>query len=212
MDQVPVSGNVTVDGDLHAGNVITGIQYNVTVMFPQPFTPPPDLKQLRHDYLTYLRDSYRYLDMQGIRQVQQVTQQLALTAVYVPLKARSGRAAAGRVAGRLWSQMPAESAALMAEEVLARPMEPVPVEVTLHTAPAVVVLGDPDAGQSTLLKVLALALADQADGPLPILLPLNAYARRLQQGDITLSQLFGKRPALPAAAARAPGPILRRMS
>jgi hypothetical protein len=40
MDQVPASGNVTVDGDLHATNVITGIQYNVTVMFPQPFTPP----------------------------------------------------------------------------------------------------------------------------------------------------------------------------
>jgi hypothetical protein len=187
MDQVPVSGNVTVDGDLQATNVITGIQYNVTVMFPQPFTPPPDLKQLRHDYLAYLRDSYRYLDMQGIRQVQQVTQQLALTAVYVPLKARSGHAAAGRVAGRLWAQMPAESAALMAEEALARPMEPVPIEVALHTDPAVVVLGDPGSGKSTLLKV-ALALADQADGPLPILLPLNAYARRLQQGDITLNQ------------------------
>ena len=192
MDQVPASGNVTVDGDLHATNVITGIQYNVTVMFPQPFTPPPDLKQLRHDYLAYLRDSYRYLDMQGIRQVQQVTQQLALTAVYVPLKARSGRAAAGRVAGRLWSQMPAESATLMAEEALARPMEPVPIEVALHTDPAIVVLGDPGSGKSTLLKVLALALADQADGPLPILLPLNAYARRLQQGDITLSQLCGE--------------------
>ena len=34
-----------------------------------------------------------------------------------------------------------------------------PVEVALHTAPAVVVLGDPGSGKSTLLKVLPLALA-----------------------------------------------------
>src|SRR5262249_13793610 len=60
------------------------------------------------------------------------------------------------------------------------------------TDPAVVGLGDPGSGKSTLLKVLALALADKEDGPLPILLPLNAYARRLQQGDITLSQLCGE--------------------
>src|SRR5215470_4196154 len=142
MDQVPASGNVTVDGDLHAGNVITGIQYNVTVMFPQPFTPPPDLKQLRHDYLTYLRDSYRYLDMKGIRQVQQVTQQLALTAVYVPLKAYAGHAVAeGRVAGRQWPVMSPTLPDMVDVATMSRRTEPVPVEVALHTDPAVVVLG-----------------------------------------------------------------------
>ena len=68
-----------------------------------------------------------------------------------------------------------------------------PVEVALQTAPAVVVLGDPGSGKSTLLKVLALALAAQPDGPLPILLPLNAYARRLmQQGELSLSQFLGE--------------------
>src|SRR5262249_3159925 len=53
--------------------------------------------------------------------------------------------------------------------------------------------GDPGAGKSTLLKVLALALAAHLDGPLPILLPLNAYARRLrQQGALNLSQFLGE--------------------
>ncbi len=149
---------------------------------------------MRTDYLTYLRDSYRYLDMQGIQQVQQVTQQLALTDVYVPLKAYAGHAtAAGRVAGRPWSGESAAVPDVIAAAALAHPAQPVPVEVALHTAPAVVVLGDPGSGKSTLLKVLALALVAQPDGPLPILLPLNAYARRLmQQGELSLSQFLGE--------------------
>lgn len=71
-------------------------------------------------------------------------------------------------------------------------MTPQPIEILLKTEPAVVVLGDPGAGKSTLLKVLALALAEQSDGPLPILLPLNAYARRLQQGEVNLTQFLGE--------------------
>jgi energy-coupling factor transporter ATP-binding protein EcfA2 len=193
MDGFPSSGNIDAGRDIHANNVITGIQHNLTVIFHQPFTPSPDLVQLRTDYLTYLRDSYRYLDMKGIRQVQQVTQQLALTAVYVPLKAHAGHSAAGRVAGRQWSKEGAASSDMLAATALVRHAEPVPVEVALHTDPAVVVLGDPGAGKSTLLKVLALALSEHPDGPLPLLLPLNAYARRLrQQGALNLSQFLGE--------------------
>ena len=183
----------TAAGDIHAHNVITGIQHNLTVIFQQPFTPPPDLAQLRTDYLACLRDSYRYLDIKGIRQVQQVTQQLALTAVYVPLKANANHLAAARVAGRQWRRDAAAQSAMLGMAALAHHAEPVPVEVALHADPAVVVLGDPGAGKSTLLKVLALALAEQPDGPLPILLPLNAYARRLrQQGALNLSQFLGE--------------------
>jgi formylglycine-generating enzyme required for sulfatase activity/energy-coupling factor transporter ATP-binding protein EcfA2 len=189
MDSIPSSGNITVGGNLDAQTVITGIQYNFTNIFPQPFTPPPDLGQLRTDYLAYLRDCYRYLDMQGIRQVQQVTHQLALTDIYVPLKAHAGHtAAAARVAGRPWSKGDAAF-----PDALARPAEPVPVEVALQTDPAVVVLGDPGSGKSTVIKVLALALAAQADGPLPIPLPLNAYASRLREPNKpSLRQFFGE--------------------
>jgi predicted NACHT family NTPase len=198
MDSIPSSGSITAEGDIHAENVITGIQQKFTIIFQQPFTPPPDLVRLRTDYLTYLRDSYRYLDMQGIQQVQQVTHQLALTDVYVPLKAHAGHATAagrvaGRVAGRPWSRESAAVPDAIAATALAHHTEPVPVEVALQTAPAVVVLGDPGSGKSTLLKVLSLALAAHPDSPLPILLPLNAYARRLmQQGEQSLSQFLGE--------------------
>jgi formylglycine-generating enzyme required for sulfatase activity/energy-coupling factor transporter ATP-binding protein EcfA2 len=196
MDNEPSSGSIVAGGDIHAENVVTGIQHiqqHFSLIFQQPFKPPPDLGQLRADYLTYLHDSYHYLDMQGIQQVQHVTQQLALTDIYVPLKADAGHAAvARRVAGRPWFERGAAVPEAIAATALAHQAEPVPVEIALQTAPAVVVLGDPGSGKSTLLKVLALALAAQPDGPLPILLPLNAYARCLiQQGALSLSQFLG---------------------
>ena len=132
MDHVPSSGSIAAAGDIHAHNVITGIQHNLTVIFQQPFTPPPDLAQLRTDYLACLRDSYRYLDIKGIRQVQQVTQQLALTAVYVPLKAHASHLAAARVAGRLWLRDGATRPDMLDMAVLAHHAEPVPVEVALQ--------------------------------------------------------------------------------
>src|SRR5262249_41782169 len=117
----------------------------------------------------------------------------ALTAVYVPLKAHTGHLAAARVAGRQWLRDSITFSDTLEAAALAHHAEPVPVEVALHTDPAVVGLGDPGAGKSPLLKVLALALAEHPHGPLPILLPLNAYARRLgQQGALSLSQFLGE--------------------
>ncbi|MCP4361193.1 MAG: SUMF1/EgtB/PvdO family nonheme iron enzyme [Chloroflexi bacterium] len=194
----PTSGPVEAKGDIDARDIITGIQQNFFTIFQQPFEPPADLAQLRSDYLAYLQHSYRHLDMKGILQVQQVTQQLPLAAVYVPLKAQGHQAGPpGYVAGRLLHrpgppEIETAAAAALEIEALARPVEPVLVEEALKTDPAVVVLGDPGAGKSTLLKVLALALAQQPKGPLPILLPLNAYARRLQQGEINLSRFLGR--------------------
>jgi formylglycine-generating enzyme required for sulfatase activity/ethanolamine utilization microcompartment shell protein EutS len=136
--------------------------------------------------------------MKGILQVQQVTQQLSLAAVYVPLKATTQRAVPGELIGRVagrwqhWAGQPVPDE--LAAAALSRQTEPVRIEQALKTDPAVVVLGDPGAGKSTLLKVLALALADEPGDetlPLPILLPLNAYAGRLQQGELNLSQFLG---------------------
>jgi len=73
MDSLPNSGAVSISGNLDATNVITGIQHNFTVIFQHPLQPPANLARLRTAYLRHLRDSYRYLDMKGIRQVQQVT-------------------------------------------------------------------------------------------------------------------------------------------
>jgi formylglycine-generating enzyme required for sulfatase activity/energy-coupling factor transporter ATP-binding protein EcfA2 len=194
MNQPITSGAVSSKENLYARDIITGIQYNFSLIFQTPFQPPPDLAQLRADYLAYLRDSYRYLDMKGLMQVQRVTQQLPLAAVYVPLKARSRQGMAGegllRVAGRLWRQeaLP-DSPELPA---LLEAAAPRPIDEILKTDPAVVILGDPGAGKSTLLKVMALAMAEKKDGPLPILLPLNAYARRLAEGPVSLGRFLGE--------------------
>jgi formylglycine-generating enzyme required for sulfatase activity/energy-coupling factor transporter ATP-binding protein EcfA2 len=186
---LPPSGPVEAGQNIDARDIITGIQNNFSLIFQVPFQPPPDLAQLRADYLAYLHDSYRYLDMKGLMQVRQVARQLSLAAVYVPLKARSRRGAgrARRVAGRAWAE---EAIAHLVE--LPAAADPRPIDEALKRDPALVVLGDPGAGKSTLLKIMALALAEAGDGPLPIPLPLNAYARRLAQGEISLSQFLGQ--------------------
>ncbi|GAB4440454.1 MAG: hypothetical protein Kow0031_22410 [Anaerolineae bacterium] len=96
------TGSIEAGGHIEAGgDIITGIQQRITLIFQQPFQPPPNLTQLRADYLAYLRDSFRHLDMKGILQVQQVTQQLSLAAVYVPLKATTQHTAPGELLGRV---------------------------------------------------------------------------------------------------------------
>lgn len=177
-------------GDLVGRDKIT---FNITWQ-AAPFTlPEPDLAQLRADYLAYLREAYQHLDFKGLPQVEKIAQQLALDAVYVPLRARPETPAGEtwwRVAGRAFQaaeRAGAEDAELL--EALAgrgQPVEPVLADAALAAAPALVLLGDPGAGKSTLLKVIALALAREPEGPLPILVPLNAYAEALACGDCNL--------------------------
>lgn len=188
------TGSVSAGGDVRARDIITGIQSQFTLIFQQPFTPPANLDQLRQDYLAYLRHCYRHLDMKGILQVQQVTQQLPLAAIYVPLKATSQQAAPGQLLGRVAGRphrWPNDTETEALPALATRQSEPCPIEQALKTEPAVVLLGDPGAGKSTLLKIVALALAGQERGPLPILLPLNAYAHRLQRGEISLGRYLG---------------------
>jgi formylglycine-generating enzyme required for sulfatase activity/energy-coupling factor transporter ATP-binding protein EcfA2 len=196
MDENGTTGDVSAR-DIHARDIITGVQKNFTVIFEAPFTPPPDLETLRADYLAYLRDSYQHLDIKGIVQVQRVAPSIPLAAVYVPLKARPQRADTGegwaRVAGRYLRGADLAAEVMVGMPPAGRSASPVPVEVALHSEPAVVVLGDPGAGKSTLLKIIALALAEQPQGPLPILLPLNAYARWLMsRGEVNLLDFAGE--------------------
>ena len=67
MNEVPSIGDLEAH-DITAHNVINGIQQNFMLIFQQPFQPPADLAQLRTDYLAYLGESYRYLDMKGLMQ------------------------------------------------------------------------------------------------------------------------------------------------
>jgi hypothetical protein len=201
---IDTGGGAFVGGDAQAGGDFVG-RDKITIQITWPAVPftlerQPDLARLRADYLAYLRQAYQHLDFKGLPQVEKIAQQLPLDAVYVPLRARPEMPEGEtwlRVAGRLWrgESLPEDGEAeglerAHAEAGRAVPAEPVPADRALGEAPALVVLGDPGAGKSTLLKVLALALARQAEGPLPILVPLNAYAAALEQGEVSLHDFF----------------------
>jgi len=182
--------------DINAGrDVIMGDQYtNVSVILRMgAFTPPPDLKQLRADYLDHLRRNYRALDFKGIPQLETFSRELLLEEVYVPLLARPemppGETWERRLAGRALDAI----APLPAGEGLGeRSAAPARVEEALAQKSRVVVMGDPGSGKTTLLKHLALRLASELDAPLPILIPLNAYADALARGDSNLQQYLAE--------------------
>ncbi|HET9209306.1 MAG TPA: SUMF1/EgtB/PvdO family nonheme iron enzyme [Thermoanaerobaculia bacterium] len=159
--------------------------------------PPPDLEEAARVYLQYLVDRYQFLELQGMGVSDRVALKLPLLEMYVPLKARlhtpEGETWARqlRVAGRLPA---AEEGADMGERLSA----PVPVLDLLQKHGGLVLLGDPGAGKTTFLKVLALALASgqgetlRLGGRLPILLPLAAYANALADRDVSLDDFIAR--------------------
>ena len=189
MTTIHTGGGAAIEGDLENRGTFVGRDLTIHVTWQAaPFTlDQPDLAGLRADYLAYLHEAHQYLDFRGVPQVERIAQQLPLDAVYVPLRARPERPEGEtwwRVAGREWDGAELlEAGGVPAARERALAAEPVTVDRALGEAPALVILGDPGAGKSTLLKVLALALARQEEGPLPILLPLNAYAAALEQGE-----------------------------
>ena len=195
---IQTGGGAAVRGNVTADKFIGRDQITINVTWQgAPFTlkQKPDLDQLRTDYLAYLREAYQYLDFKGLPQVEKIARELHLDAVYVPLRARPEMPEGEtwlRVAGRIWKgeDLPEGSAEFQGStsppQTRAISAEPVPADQALSDAPALVILGDPGAGKSTLLKVLTLALARRVDGPLPILVPLNAYAAALEQREISL--------------------------
>ena len=198
-DEKHVEGShVTGDVELHDGSKFIGrdvVEYNFTFQLA-PFQPAPDLAELRVAYTDYLLDAHRYLDFKGVPQVEKVAAQLPLEEVFVPLHARPTAPEADtwrrlRLAGREVGEMEQE---LHLEGMMASAESagPLPIDQALNKEPAVVILGDPGAGKSTLLKHLALHLARDGDGPLPILLPLNAYAEALQREEISLQTYLAR--------------------
>ena len=104
--------------------------------------------------------------------------------------AKFGCASFFQLAGR---QVTDEEASVMGERV----SEPLPILDLLSQHDGLIILGDPGAGKTTVLKYLAvilaqnqgteLALADR----LPVLVPLSAYANALTQQDIALQDFVG---------------------
>lgn len=177
---------------LHAArDAILGDQYNQFVIQMGAFTPPPDLAELRRDYLAHIRRAYHAIDFKGIPQLRSLPSELALEDVYVPLMARpelpDGDTWERRLAGRTFAHEELPDGILQTlERRGASATAQIEIEAALREKSRVVVLGDPGSGKSTMLKYLALRLAKEAAAPLPIILPLNAYARALSQRDVNL--------------------------
>jgi formylglycine-generating enzyme required for sulfatase activity len=151
------------------------------------------LAELRDAYLAYLRELCQTLDFKGIRLPEAVekTVGLSLRDVYVPVRARRDLPEGEtwqRIAGRYWK---GDEAVEFEELCLESKAGQVNLETIIQNHPALVVLGDPGAGKSTLLKHLALGLATANTGALPILVPLNAYGKALQEwGALSLSDFL----------------------
>jgi len=190
--------HVAGDVEMHDGSKFIGrdlVEYHFTFQLA-PFRPPPNLAELRVAYTDYLLDAHRYLDFKGVPQVEKVAAQLPLEEVFVPLHARPTAPEAdtwrrlrlaGREVGDVEQELHLEGMMASAESA-----GPLPIDQALNKEPALVILGDPGSGKSTLLKHLALHLARDGHGPLPILLPLNAYAEALQREEINLQTYLAR--------------------
>lgn len=155
--------------------------------------------ELEARYRQHLVDSYQYLDFKGIVQLEKLPIRLPLEQVYVQETARISVSDAtlsrDRIAGR--AVVPADLARSLTERVANRLQDAgtLAVEEAMATHVGVVLLGDPGAGKSTVIKYFALMLAQNRQlgsgsrhiEGLPIVLPVTAYAAALETGrDISL--------------------------
>jgi formylglycine-generating enzyme required for sulfatase activity/energy-coupling factor transporter ATP-binding protein EcfA2 len=166
------------------GGSIASVQQTIVVGQPAlPGLPPPDLAALYRRYQAFLVETFGTLDFRGILQVQNVVR-LRLEDVYVPLVGqRVLHAGAPTPAPRPKRARQGRNPVQRALESAADPA-PESLHQAVREVPFLVVLGDPGAGKSTLVRALLLALArgegEQRFGLrgvwLPILFPVAAFA------------------------------------
>lgn len=187
--------------------VVLGNQTTYTVP-----AAPADLAALFESYRAFLTKTYATLDFRGIAQVQNVVR-LQLAEVYVPLRGLLERQASrgqwtlpltfqGVVLGS--HGFPESEHRLKLNKALQHRFdenisfdyitigdvasgdiqELIPLHTLVRDTPFLVILGDPGAGKSTLVKVIMLALAEGRAGAelglsdewLPIFFPVAAFA------------------------------------
>jgi formylglycine-generating enzyme required for sulfatase activity/energy-coupling factor transporter ATP-binding protein EcfA2 len=188
-----IRGSVETGG----GDFVGRDKYIINIAYQQePFVLRNlDLAKLRTKYLKYIQESYQYLDFKGTGLIEAIEKAsgLSLEDVYVPLKARPSLPEGEtwhQIAGRIWhgDEVNFDSEGSHADQV----SRSVLVDEIMNNVPGLVLLGDPGSGKSTLLKVLALDLSRQEEGPLPILVPLSAYADVLKKDDLSLHDFLSE--------------------
>ncbi len=146
-----------------------------------PIQRPPDLDDLRRRYLDYISDTYRYLDLKGLPGFIEAVEKAAglrLREVFTAIQATLD-GPAGETWERVLDKPPKFDLESPGAEspggLRRRSLDPLPPDSS-----ALVLLGDPGAGKSTLLKHLALSVIRDEVAPLPILVPLSAYAEAMR--------------------------------
>ncbi|GAB4216747.1 MAG: SUMF1/EgtB/PvdO family nonheme iron enzyme [Roseiflexaceae bacterium] len=196
-------------GATAAGRSITILGHAYTL----PALPPAGLAELLRRYRAFLIQTYATIDFRGITQMQNVVR-LPLEQVYVPLSAVTAASErTGRLLGTALAQLIPEPELILGGtrpgiRFKSRPADqvqsaaaaftallqqrsnagPLPAAELLRDTPFLVLLGDPGAGKSTLVRVALLALAEGRgseqlglhDAWLPILFPVAAFAEARQ--------------------------------
>jgi formylglycine-generating enzyme required for sulfatase activity/energy-coupling factor transporter ATP-binding protein EcfA2 len=200
-----VQRELTVERFLETGNLAADVIAALHKLQARSFTKETprtgagkvssDLAKIESLYLAHLVERYRYLDFRGMGISDRVPLRLPLLEMYVPLKARVQTPKGDtwtrkmRLAGR---QVGKDEIEAMGERL----SEPQPVLKLLRKKNGLVLLGDPGSGKTTFLKSLALALASgrgkslRLGSPLPVLLPLSAYANAIAKRDLPLQDFF----------------------
>ena len=186
--------NITQVSSQH--NTTLDEHYNQFIHQMGAFTPASDLIYLRKNYLAHVERTHHALDFKGFQYLHILPNELAVEDVYVPLLLRpelpEGDTWERRHPGRYFNPGSLSKKSLQDIENTETVSTSVQIETALRWENRVVILGDPGSGKSTLLKYLALRLAKETVAPIPILLPLNTYARVLAQKDINLQNYLSE--------------------
>jgi len=154
-------------------------------------------ENLERKYRNHIKETYQYLGFKGILQLERFSIRILLNDVYVdlsllPLASKDYRSIQGvKLAGR-------DLNSSQVSDLLKEKIDPekyyekrLPVEEALRNNSGIVLLGDPGAGKSTIIKYLALKLASPEPliianidiDYLPIILPIAAYATALEKDE-----------------------------
>ncbi|MBK9713417.1 MAG: NACHT domain-containing protein [Kouleothrix sp.] len=176
---------VTQSLGAEGGATISGVQQVIARnYYAAPELAKPDLARLYRRYCAFLAETYGRLNFSGILQMQQFGV-LRLEDVYVPLSGRAQRQPGDRYFDTLRQRpsLPLLTAPFSVRNPTRTEPAP-PLHNLVRDTALLVVLGDPGAGKSTLVRYLMLSLVEGFAGErlglvdewLPILLPVAAFA------------------------------------